>query len=221
MSGKINETSNKCHICFGVMIALIMIMVGNTASAQINVDETKTIDKDGFYKIPLIGIKAGDILNVNVQVTEGGPVDIMLMLSSDYYKYMKATYDIHDNNWRFYVIPQGSSDSIKSKTYSYTFPETPEDGPFYLVIDNTAVPVTGANPIGPVDVRIKITVEHPTPIPTFTPTPTYTSTPTLTPTWRTPTPIPILTSTPTPKSPGFEAILVVFGIIMALVLRRR
>jgi hypothetical protein len=153
MSNKSNEASNLRCILLGIIAALVIIIVGGTTLAQINLDETKSIGMDMYYEISLTGIEAGEVLNVNIQVTKGGPVDVLLMKSSDYVKYLTATQSEQGGIFSYYV--DGSSDSIKSKTYSFTFPE---NGDYYLVIDNTVNPIEGANPTGAVDVRAKITV---------------------------------------------------------------
>lgn len=148
MSVKSNEVSILHWISLGIIVSLIMIIVSGVTFAQINLDETKTIDIYMYYVIPLTGIKDGEVLNVNIQVTWGDPVDVLLMTSSDYVKYRTGT-----DSFNSYV--GGSSNSIKSKTYSFIFPES---GDYYLVIDNTVNPIGGTNPTGAVDVHAKITV---------------------------------------------------------------
>lgn len=157
MSRKSNDLSIK-HFHLDGIAVLVMIMVGGMATAQINLDETKSIDADMYYQISLTGIEAGDVLNVNVQVTKGDAVDVLLMKSSDYVDYLTAAQSEQGGTFNYYV--DGSSNSVKSKTYSFTFPES---GDYYIVIDNTDNPIGGANPTGSVDVRAKITVAPPTP----------------------------------------------------------
>jgi hypothetical protein len=162
MSKKSDEFSNLRCIHLGIIAALVMMIVGGTTSAEINLDETKSIDMDMYNEISLTGIEAGDILNVNIQVTKGGPVDVMLMKSSDYVNYLKAAQSEKGGTFKYYV--DGSSESIRSKKYSFTFPE---NGEYYLVMDNTVNPIGGANPIGAVDVHFKITVLNSTESPGF------------------------------------------------------
>lgn len=138
-----------------IIAALVIMIVGGTTSAEINLDETKSIDMDMYNEISLTGIETGDILNVNIQVTKGGPIDVMLMKSSDYVNYLKAAQSEQGGTFKYYV--DGSSKSIRSKKYSFTFPE---NGEYYLVMDNTVNPIGGANPIGSVDVHVKITVAN-------------------------------------------------------------
>lgn len=153
MSKKSDEVSNLRCVPLCIIAALVMIIVGGTTLAEINLDETKSIDTDIYYEISLTGIEAGDVLNVNIQVTKGGPVDVMLMKSSDYVNYLKAAQSEQGGTFNYYV--DGSSTSVRSKKYSFTFPE---NGDYYLVMDNTVNPIGGADPIGAVDVHVKITV---------------------------------------------------------------
>lgn len=155
MTGKNNGNYWTCF-WLGTIAALVIVMIGGTTLAEINLDETKTIATDMYYELSFTGIQAGDVLNVNVQVIKGGPVDVLLMKSSEYVNYLKATQSESGGTFKYYV--DGSSDNIKSKTYSFSFPES---GDYYLVVDNTNNPVNGANPTGDVDVRAKITVVPP------------------------------------------------------------
>ena len=107
---------------------------------------------DMYNEITLTGIMAGDVLNFNIQVTKGGPVDIILMKSSDYVNYLKAAQSSQGLTFNYYV--DGSSNNVRSKKYSFTFPE---NGDYYLVIDNTINPIGGANPTGAVDVHVILT----------------------------------------------------------------
>ena len=150
---KRGEVSILRCVPLGIIAALVMIIVGGTTLAEINLDETKSIDTNMYNEISLTGIEAGDVLNVNIQITKGGPVDVMLMKSSDYVNYLKAAQSEKGGTFKYYV--DGSSESIRSKKYSFTFPE---NGEYYLVMDNTVNPIGGANPIGAVDVQFKITV---------------------------------------------------------------
>lgn len=179
-----------------VNILIIIMFVSSiyTVSAD-NIDETKTIDVYEWLEIPLSDVEIGDILNVDIQVTSGGSVDLLLMDAADYVNYMQ------DIDLEYYV--EGSAEDVKSKKYSFTF-DNPGD--YYLVVDNDDV-YGSANPIGSVDIHYKLSISTPTP------TPTPTSTPSLTPTFT-------LTPEPT-KSPGFGMFMVVFAFCFAMVFRKR
>jgi hypothetical protein len=173
--------SHKHSIRLCVLAVLAILMFEGTTLAEINMDETKTIGMDMYYELSFTGIQAGDVLNVNVQVTKGGPVDVLLMKSSDYVDYLKAAQSENGGTFKYYI--DGSSDNIKSKTYSFSFPES---GDYYLVVDNTNNPTSGANPTGDVDVRARITV------------------------------VP-----PVEETPGFDAILGIFSIVLLVVITRK
>ena len=192
---KTKKEFNK-YISMIVNILIILIFVSSiyTVSAD-NIDETKTIDMYGWLEIPISDVEIGDILNVDIQVTSGGSVDVLLMDAADYVNYMQ------DIDLEYYV--DGSAEDVKSKKYSFTF-DNPGD--YYLVVDNDDV-YGSANPIGSVDIHYKLSISTPTPTPTPTSTPSPTPTSTLTP--------------DSTKSPGFGMFMVVFAFCFAMVLRKR
>ena len=146
---KPKKLSNLRCASLAMIVALVMLMVTGTAVAQISFDETISIDIDRYNELSLTEIEAGSVLNVNIQVTNGGPIDVLLMSSSDYVDFLSQ------QGFSYYI--DGSAYSIKSKSYSFTFPDS---GDYYLVIDNTVDPMDGANPTGAVDVRTRITIEN-------------------------------------------------------------
>lgn len=153
ISGKSNGISILRWILPGIIASLILIIISGVGLAQINLDETKNIGNDMYYVISLTGIEAGEVLNVDIWVTRGDSVDVLLMTSSDYAKYLTAVQSEQGGTFNYYV--DGSSNSIISITYNFTFPESRD---YYLVIDNTANPIGGATPTGAVDVQAMITV---------------------------------------------------------------
>jgi len=150
---KKNAVKKMRYILIVMIVTLFMGIFSVNALAQISIDETKSIEIDMYNEISITDIEAGDVLSVDIQVTKGGPVDVMLMESSDYVDYLHAMDTEEGGTFSYYI--DGSSDSIKSKKYSFTFPE---NGDYYLVIDNTINPIGGANPTGTVEVNVKINV---------------------------------------------------------------
>ena len=190
---KTNKEFNK-YISMVVNILIILIFVSSICTVSaVNVDETKTIDMYGWLEIPINDVEIGDILDVDIQVTSGGSVDVLLMDAVDYVNYMQ------DIDLEYYV--DGSAEDVKSKKYSFTF-DNPGD--YYLVVDNDDV-YGLANPIGSVDIHYKLSISTSTPTSTSTPSPTPTSS---------------LTPEPT-KSPGFGMFMVVFALCFAMVFRKR
>ena len=189
-----NKFNKYISMIVNILIILIFISSIYTVSA-VNIDETKTIDMYEWLEIPISDVEIGDILNVDIQVTSGGSVDVLLMDATDYVNYMQ------DIDLEYYV--DGSAEDVKSKKYSFTFDDP---GDYYLVVDNDDV-YGLANPIGSVDIHYILSISTPTPTPTPTSTPS-------------PTPTSTLTSEPT-KSPGFGMFMVVFAFCFAMVLRKR
>lgn len=158
MVDKYISASHRHYLSLCLLAVLVILMLDGTTLAEINLDEVKTIGMDMYYELSFTGIQAGDVLNVDIEVTKGGPVDILLMDSQDYVNYLRAAESEKGGTFKYYV--DGSSDNIKRKTYSFAFPKS---GDYYLIIDNTNSPLKGANPTGDVDVHEKITVVPETP----------------------------------------------------------
>ena len=180
--------------CIGIAF-LLMIMLSGISFAKTNIDRSITISLNKFYEVPMIEVKAGDVLNVEMQVTSGSAVDVLLLKPSDYSEYQNAIKQMSTVNY----IANGSSIRVTTGKYTYTFKEA---GDYYLIIDNTDVPKGGGPPMGQVEISLKVKVEAPT---MQTPS-TSGSTPSgsdLTP-----------SSTEPPKTPGFEAIISGFVFIV-------
>lgn len=174
---------------------LLMITLCGISSAKTNIERTTTVDMNKFHDVTMLEVKAGEILNVEIQVTSGGAVDLLLMKTSNYEDYKNAITQRGTIN----IIEEGSSKGITSKKYTYTFKES---GDYHLVIDNTDVPKGGGSPMDQVEMNLKVKVEA---APMETPS-TSDSTPS--------TSVPTPSSTQPPKTSGFEAILASFVIIM-------
>jgi len=99
-------------------------------------------------------VKAGDILNVEIQVTSGSAVDVLLMKPSDFADYQNAIQQRGTINY----IADGSLTGITSRKYSYKFTEP---GDYYLVIDNTDIPKGGGLPLNQVEMDVKVSVQTP------------------------------------------------------------
>lgn len=181
--------------CIGIAF-LLMIMLSGISFAKTNFDRPITISLNKFFEVPMGEVKAGEILNVEMQVTSGSAVDVLLLKPSDYTEYQSAITQIGGN---VNYIANGSSISVTSKKYTYTFPEA---GDYYLVIDNTDVPKRGAPPMDQVEMNLKVRVDA-----AAMQTP---STSGSTPSGSDLTP----SSTQPLKTPGFEAIISVFAVIV-------
>jgi hypothetical protein len=172
---------------------LLMIALSGISSAKTNFDRPITISLDKYYEVPMSEVKAGEILNVEMQVTSGSAVDVLLMKPSDYADYQNAIKQKGTVNY----IANGSSLGVTTKKYTYTFQEA---GDYYLVIDNTDAPKGGGPPMNQVEMNLKVRVEAPQTPSTSGSTPSGSD---LTP-----------SSTQPPKTPGFEAIISAFVIVV-------
>ena len=147
----------KRYYVFVTMMTLtLMVVSAGTTYANINIDQTRTIDLNKFYEIPMTEVKAGDVLSLDIQVTSGGPIDVLLMKSSDYPGYLNAIAQ----RGTFNYIEEASIKGITSQKNSYRFKEK---GDYYLVIDNTDVPDGGGSPLDQVDINLKVSVVTPAP----------------------------------------------------------
>lgn len=187
--------------CLALLAILLTIAFSGTSLARTNVDRTVTIDLTKYYNVPIIEAKAGEVLNVEFQVTSGGDIDVLLMTPSDYAEYQAAI----QNRGTIKYIANGSVLKKTNNKYTYSFAE---GGDYQLVFDNTDVPKFGGSPMNQVEMTLKVSVSA---APIRTPEPTVDKPYTVG-----------ETSVPTsaPKTPGFEAILAAF-VIVTLVLRRR
>ena len=137
-----------------VMILLALVIAGSAAQLQ---NETVTIGAGNYYTIPITGVKTLDALKVDIQVINGGQVDILLMKAQDYTDYQKAI--LMGGTFDFY--PEASSLAVQNKAYGFTFPETTD---YYLIIDNSDNPHGGASPTKAVEVHTRIRTSNYTPV---------------------------------------------------------
>jgi hypothetical protein len=177
---------------------LILVAFCGSSMAKTNVDRTVTINLNKWLNVPINEVKAGEVLNVEFQVTCCGEIDVLLMKPSDYTDYQAAL----QNKGPIKYIEQGSVIKKTINKYNYTFTE---GGDYVLVFDNTDVPKGGGSPLDQVEMNLKVSVS-PSPI-VNTPQPTD-------------KPYSVGETPSASKSPGFEFILGAF-VIVTLALRRR
>jgi hypothetical protein len=198
MVGKKEFIYARCSLA--LIAVLILIAFSGTSLARTNVDRTVTIDLTKYYNVPIIEAKAGEVLNVEFQVTSGSDIDVLLMKPSDYADYQAAI----QNRGTIKYIAEGSVIKKTNNKYTYTFAE---GGDYQLVFDNTDVPKFGGSPMNQVEMTLKVSVSAPTSV--NTPEPSVDKPYSV-----------VATPTPAPKTPGFEATLAAF-VIVTLALRRR
>jgi len=188
-------------ICTGIAFLLTITLCGISSAKPINLDKNFVISLSKYDQVFMEEVKAGSILNVEIHVTTGGDIDVLLMKPSDFENYKSVFAQRGNINY----ISDGSIIGQRIKKYTYTFQEA---GDYYLVLDNTDVPKGGGSPLDQVEMNLKVKVDAPS---TDKPT-TSGSTPSGS--------APTQSSTQPPKTSGFEAILGAFVIVM-LALRKK
>ena len=122
-----------------------------TTTTTTILDQEQTILKN-YYWYGYFTADAGAVINVDLDVTAGGNVDLFLMDSgyfAEYQNFVNGTAIV------FHYYGVGSALNILSKSYNFTIPEY---GTYYVVVDNVKDNISGeAVPTGAVTVKIKIT----------------------------------------------------------------
>ena len=176
-------------------LAIFTFMSTGAVLADETFDETKELEMDSWAELPITETKAGDTIDFDIQVTSGGSIDVFLLTAMEYVAYNRGD----DVNF----IDGGSAFDIKGKKYSYTFDK---EGDYFIVLDN-AEGYGGANPTGPVDVRLRLeltNVSVPEPIAEPIAEPVETEAP-----------------APAPKTPGFGLFATVSALGLAMLVGKR
>ncbi len=179
-----------------IIAVLVLIILGSTTMGKTYADgSTMRVELEKYATVSLPEIKANEVLNVEIQVTGGGPVDLLLIKASEFDNYKNAAAQKGKLAFTNYIVG-GSLLNAESKSYSYTIKDA---GDYYLVIDNTNVPYKGALPKDAVDLNLKVTTGPQAAATTFASPSDMGS---------------------APKSPGFEAAIVVIAIAVLIFIRR-
>ncbi|MFH1785922.1 MAG: hypothetical protein ABH842_05830 [Candidatus Micrarchaeota archaeon] len=129
-----------------IILAILSLALFGCLQTEPLFDEQTTIAQDEMNAWWFDTVK-GDLINIDVNVTDGGPVDVYLVDSNGYADY---NYNLGGGVQDFIVEDQG----IGVSEYSQTI-EIIEPGRYYLVVDNTAS-TQGTDPYGSVTIKIKI-----------------------------------------------------------------
>ncbi len=141
-----------------VLIVFLVLLLPTAAMAQEEViNETTTINADEIKYYSFSG-EEGVTITVSINVTSGGPIDILLLDSSNFQTYKNAFVSGSSTNFEYYV--DGSALSVKSKTYEFTLPSSQT---YYIVIENADFTSGGASPQGSVDVKIVVSTSQSAP----------------------------------------------------------
>ena len=130
----------------GILFLTIIVftcLMATHVSARVLSNESFVVEMNHHQAIDLQGEKDG-VLEIEVKVIEGEAVDVFVMDEPNFIKY-------NNNQEDFEYYEKGSALNIKAKTWTF---KAPQDGVYYIVVDNTDRGV--AYPTSDVEVNIKI-----------------------------------------------------------------
>lgn len=99
-------------------------------------NQTKVVP-DGYYQSYSMVMSPGDGVDVSVS-TDGSPVDVMMMDSANFGKYVTAINNPKGGTWDNYV-----NDKSVDSQVNFSFVASDTDR-YYVIVDNTKSPVGGA-----------------------------------------------------------------------------
>ena len=158
------------------LIIFLSVISNNPVFADINVDETEYIEINRDHVFQLEGLKTGDVLNMEFEITSGGAVDLFLVDA--------INYDRYQNDIMIEIVIDENGDQVLAQNVKSSKLNLAIDvaGDYYMIVENDDR-YGLANPTGPVTIHTKITINSndgtSTSIQTSTPTenPTMTETP--------------------------------------------
>ncbi len=162
-------------------IILSALIIGITfLNTEITSSEKPTfkavIAPQGHIKSARYDLDAGDVIDVNVKVTKGGPVDIYLMTENQYeaayggenesinaISYLVGFEDITNISFKFKIPSYDKGDAVEYYDF-YEYFDT-----FFVVVDNRNCTITpsDANSTGTVEVWVNINVDYEESIPYY------------------------------------------------------
>jgi len=110
--------------------------------------ETKRIEFNEYLVYKFHGDRTNTI-EVSIEVVRGDSIDTLLFSSENFTDFQSMMQSGKPKP--YYPYPEGKGMNIKYITYSF---ETPADGTYYIVQDNTYLPNNGGTPSGSVDAKI-------------------------------------------------------------------
>jgi len=130
-------------------ITVYMIAPRILLSVKAYADQTLTVEKGVFSNVSTL-VETGKTLEVAVDVSSGGAVDVFLMNSED-----KINWDkyVEGQLQSFTYISQGSA--LKTKLFRYTF-IVPQQDTYFVIVSNRGGIPGGAIPTGDVVAHVKI-----------------------------------------------------------------
>ena len=146
---KINSMGNikriLCILCFLLIVTLFFVPVGAEVVATIEVNES--IQIGDYYKNRTI-LENG--WNLSVNITTNSPVDVFVLSKKDFIDYeVNGVVSPPHTEWY----------SLNTTSFQKNL-NVSQKGDYFVVVDNSVVPVNGAMPIGSVNVDGSIEVEN-------------------------------------------------------------
>jgi flagellar basal body-associated protein FliL len=142
-----------------VVMVLLLATLFSSGSAQarnINTDETRTIQNNGFSIIMLYQAQQSSSVSYSFNVVSGSNVDVLVLNQANFNAYIIQS--------TFSYLPGTILDSSSGSASA----STPNDGGiYYVVIDNTNAPNGGATPTGAVEVHFSVTATNVNDIPSI------------------------------------------------------
>ena len=130
-------------LCVLFIVMLCVVPVGAEVVSQIEVNET--VQNGDYYKNRTI-LKNGWYLSVNI--TANSPVDVFVLSESDF-----IDYEVN----RVVNPPHTEWYSLNTKSFQKNL-NVSQEGDYFVVVDNSVVPVRGAIPSGSVNVSGSVEV---------------------------------------------------------------
>jgi hypothetical protein len=115
------------YVCFGILGTIFLVVVLALAGSEEGMFDETTIIQQGWYNYWVINAEEFDELEVNMEVLEGQPVNMLLLDAFDF-----ADYTDNETNTVFYY-ERGSGFDVLGKNYVY---EIENSGSYYIVIEN-------------------------------------------------------------------------------------
>ncbi len=98
-------------------------------------DEIRAIP-DGHYQFYSLAMQPGMAINISI-ATDDAPVDLVVTDSANYSKYVTAVNALDGGQWGNYA----GENFVVQKSFNFTAPGT---GLYYIIVDNTRYPKSGA-----------------------------------------------------------------------------
>jgi hypothetical protein len=116
------------------------------------IDTTAIINPDEYLFLELKALQQGWALILDLEVLNDMKIDVMLMDAANYDKYIVNRP--MESTFRYYA--DASAVSVAELNYTFAIPQ---DGTYYLVLDNTHTPKGGAKPVGSVLVKVRVVID--------------------------------------------------------------